>query len=106
MVYSIKAFYSIIVLLKKGAVIDKLNADNQNCLDVAISRNHREVIRVLLNDPNWSQLIKLSNYEMCNEDDDESNLANEKTISPKNKPEVKYIESKALINQTYGYYRI
>ncbi len=30
-------------------------------MDIAIDRGHREVIRVLLSDPNWAKLIRLSN---------------------------------------------
>ncbi len=55
------------VLLNKGSIIDKLNHDNKNCLDVAISRGHREVVRVLLSDPNWAKLIRLNN--VYNEDE-------------------------------------
>ena len=49
------------LLLSKGAAIGKINDENKNCLDIAISRGHREVIRVLLNDKNWQNLIRLSN---------------------------------------------
>jgi len=47
-------------MLNKGAKINRYNSQNQNCLDLAISRGQRDVIKVLLNDPNWFQLIKLN----------------------------------------------
>lgn len=51
------------LLLEKGAMIDKLDDQNRNCLDIAISRGHREVVRVLLEDPNWYKLIRLNNFD-------------------------------------------
>ena len=51
------------MLLSKGALIDKLNEENQNCLDIAIARGHNEVVRVLLNNENWQKLIRESNYD-------------------------------------------
>ena len=45
-------------LLHKGTPIDKLNDENKNCLDIAIDRGHKEVIKVLLNDTNWRKLIR------------------------------------------------
>jgi ankyrin repeat protein len=35
------------LLLLKGAAIDRLNDENKNCLDIAISRGHREVTNYL-----------------------------------------------------------
>ncbi len=46
------------LLLLQGAQIEKLNKENKNCLDIAISRGHKEVIRVLLDDKNWSKLFR------------------------------------------------
>jgi hypothetical protein len=46
------------LLLLQGAQIEKLNKDNKNCLDIAISRGQKEVIRVLLDDKNWSKLFR------------------------------------------------
>ncbi len=34
------------LLLEKGALIDKVNNENKNCLDIAIAKKHREVIKV------------------------------------------------------------
>ena len=45
------------LLLFKGAPIDILNNENKNCLDIAIEKEHREVIKVLLEDPNWEKLF-------------------------------------------------
>ena len=44
-------------LLHKGTPIDRLNEENKNCLDIAIDRGHKEVIKVLLNDANWHRLF-------------------------------------------------
>jgi hypothetical protein len=51
------------LLLEKGASIDKLDDKNRNCLDIAISKGHREVVKVLLADPNWEKLIRLNNFD-------------------------------------------
>jgi ankyrin repeat protein len=51
------------LLLSKNVAIDVLNLEKKNCLDVAISRNNREVIKVLLNDKNWFKLINLYSPE-------------------------------------------
>jgi ankyrin repeat protein len=45
------------LLLLKGATIDIINSQDQNCLDIAIRQGHRDVIRVLLEDKNWYKLI-------------------------------------------------
>jgi len=45
------------ILLEKGASIDKLDANGQNCLDIAIAQRHSEVIKVLLIHKNWKSLI-------------------------------------------------
>ena len=34
------------LLLEKGAAIDTLNAEKKNCLDIAIERDKKEVIKV------------------------------------------------------------
>lgn len=41
----------------KGASIAALNNENKNCLDIAIEKDHREVIRVLLKNENWMKLF-------------------------------------------------
>ena len=51
------------LLLLNGAMIHKLNKENKNCLDIAIGRGHKEVIRVLLNDENWFKLIRISSED-------------------------------------------
>lgn len=51
------AYEVVELLLSKGAPIDVLDHDNKNCLDIAISRGHREVVKVLLKDKNWHKLI-------------------------------------------------
>ena len=43
--------------------IETLNAERKNCLDIAISRDHREVIKVLLRDKNWHKLIRLHAFD-------------------------------------------
>jgi ankyrin repeat protein len=58
------------LLLLKGVPIDQLNNENRNCLDIAISRGQREVIRVLLNDENWAKLIRFNDRDKV-EDADE-----------------------------------
>ena len=52
---------SNILIHKIGIPIDQLNNENQNCLDVAISRKQREVIYVLFNNENWHKLIRITN---------------------------------------------
>lgn len=47
------------LLLEKDAQIDYLNKTRENCLDIAIRYEQREVIKVLLNDPNWRRLIEI-----------------------------------------------
>lgn len=63
------------LILEKGTPVDQLDHQNRNCLDIAIERGHREVIRVLLTDPNWAKLIRLTNKiektEKPKDDDDE-----------------------------------
>jgi ankyrin repeat protein len=46
------------LLLSRGAFIDTLNENKQNCLDVAIDRGYSDVIKVLLNDKNWLKLFQ------------------------------------------------
>lgn len=54
------AYELVELLLEKGAVIDILTDENKNCLDIAINRGHREVIKVLLKDKNWDKLINVN----------------------------------------------
>jgi ankyrin repeat protein len=63
------------LLLSKNAVIDKLDDQKQNCLDIAISREHREVIRVLLNDPNWSKLFRINTLDDIQESTNVNDLS-------------------------------
>lgn len=53
------AHETVELLLKKGISLNYYNAQNENCLDVAIRCNQREVIKVLLNDKNWHTLIQV-----------------------------------------------
>lgn len=74
------AYEVVRLLLQKGSKIDQLNNRNENCLDIAIAAGHRDVIRVLLDDPNWYKLIRLNNrvtalYE--DDDVDDSSTAEE-----------------------------
>jgi len=48
------------ILLEKGAEIDKLDSNGNNCLDIAISQKQSEVIKLLLSDQNWKNLIMSS----------------------------------------------
>ena len=45
------------LLLDKGMPIDALDKSGCNCLDVAISHDKREVIKILLKNENWDKLI-------------------------------------------------
>jgi ankyrin repeat protein len=47
--------------LQKGAAIDSVNESGKNCLDIAISRDQKDVIITLLQDKNWQKLIKVNN---------------------------------------------
>lgn len=41
-----------------------MNKEQKNCLDIAIAKEHREVIKILLKDPKWYKLIRVNNdYE-------------------------------------------
>ena len=80
-----------------------MNSKRKNCLDIAISRGHREVIRVLLNDPKWNKLIRLNNLiDVEDEVDDDTtlndntdtNIIELKSLKDKDKMKIKYIESK------------
>lgn len=86
-------------------------------MDVAISRGHREVIRVLLNDPKWNKLIRLNNIDVEDEDDDDTtmndntdtNLIELKSLKDKDKKKemkIKYIESKYNSNMVEDIYKI
>ena len=45
-------------MLEKGAPINYLNKAGENCLDIALATDQREVIAVLLQDAGWKQLIE------------------------------------------------
>ena len=45
------------LLLEKGMPISTLNYEGKNCLDIAIEMDKREVIKVLLKNVNWHELI-------------------------------------------------
>ena len=68
------------LLLSKGAQIDVLNRENKNCLDIAISQRHPEVVRVLLNDQNWQRLILTSTNDRGDLNVNVTNLAFKKLI--------------------------
>lgn len=65
------AYEVVRLLLQKGSKIDQLNNRNENCLDIAIAAGHRDVIRVLLDDPNWYKLIRLNNRVTAVYEDDD-----------------------------------
>ena len=60
------AFEVVRLLLSKGAPIDILNRENKNCLDLAIEKNHRDVIKVLLEREDWQKLFS-SNFSSSTE---------------------------------------
>lgn len=78
------------LLLLQGAQIHKLNKENKNCLDIAISRGHKEVIRVLLDDENWFKLIRISSGDHT--DTDTMDNSEDRTL------DVKLIESSQIAN--------
>ena len=47
------------LLLSKGMPIDTLDRAHKNCLDIAIEQDKRDVIKVLLKDPQWQKLFVL-----------------------------------------------
>ena len=49
------------ILLEKGAKINKLDANGQNCLDIAIAQKHSDVIKALLTNEKWKSLITEAN---------------------------------------------
>jgi ankyrin repeat protein len=51
------AYEVVELLLSKGAPIDTPNRQGKNCLDIAVSQGHRDVVRVLLTDKDWHKLI-------------------------------------------------
>jgi ankyrin repeat protein len=67
--------------LSKGAPIDVLDANNQNCLDIAISRGNREVVKVLLNDKNWHKLINSRSLDRISHKVNLMNVAFKKQIN-------------------------
>jgi len=82
------------ILLKKGAHIDSLDENGENCLDVAIDFGYEDVIRVLLTDKNW---IKLFQYSSIESDKIKKNFHFTdifKFFKPQNSEKKKYIESK------------
>jgi ankyrin repeat protein len=68
------AYEVVKMLLDKGTEIDKLNDENQNCLDMAIANGHREVIRILLNDKSWYKLIRTNGVNTFDFDEDNDDL--------------------------------
>jgi len=48
----------VTLLLEKGYPIDKVDESKRNVLDIALEKEHKDVVRALLNDPNWQSLIK------------------------------------------------
>ena len=73
----------------KGIPIDQLNDENQNCLDVAISKKQREVIAVLFNDENWHKLIRINNKT-----EEDMNLTSVITNQSTQDTNVDYVEDK------------
>lgn len=47
----------VALLLEKGYPIDLLNEDSKNILDIALENEHKDVIDVLLQNPDWEKLI-------------------------------------------------
>ena len=49
----------------KGVPIDTLDNKGKNCLDIAIGKGHRNVIKTLLEDENWESLFRVDgvNYD-------------------------------------------
>jgi hypothetical protein len=82
-------------LLDKGAKINVLDKNNMNCLDIAIQCEHREVIKVLLDDIKWFQLIRTNSkdiFEIDEETDDFKVLVNpnyKATTTPSLSPVIK-----------------
>ena len=62
------------LLLTKGAKINQLNGQDQNCLDLAIKNGHREVVRILLDDPNWYKLIRVDKSKSYDIEEDENDF--------------------------------
>ena len=64
------------MLLEKGANITELTCDRENCLDIAISRDHDEVVKVLLNHQHWRSLITFESDEniILNKNDENRQL--------------------------------
>jgi len=54
------------LLLKKEAPIESVDSGNRNCLEIAISSGHRQVIKTLLNEANWPELVKAANGKVEN----------------------------------------
>ncbi len=48
----------VTLLLEKGYPIDVLDENNRNALDIAVENEHKDVVRALLQNPNWQRLIK------------------------------------------------
>ena len=82
------------LLLLKGAIVNKLDENRQNCLGLAISRGQSEVVRVLLLDQNWTKLIRLNNFEDV--DDTISIVTESEAITKTELKQVKYVENPEL----------
>lgn len=52
------AYELVKLLLERGVRIDSLDEHDKNCLDIAIENEHKDVIKVLLNDSNWQKLFR------------------------------------------------
>lgn len=52
------SFETVQLMLNKNAPINSLNKDMENSLDIAIRKNHRDVVKVLLKDKNWKKLFQ------------------------------------------------
>ena len=58
------------LLLAKKIKIDNYNKYNMNCLDIAIEYEQREVIKVLLDNSQWYKLIRTSDHNTFELDDE------------------------------------
>jgi len=52
------AYEIVELLLEKKVPIDSVNAERKNALDIAIEKEHKDVIKVLLNDSEWKKLFQ------------------------------------------------
>jgi ankyrin repeat protein len=75
------AYEVVELLLVKGAPIDTLNRESKNCLDIAVSKGHRDVVRVLLDNNDWHKLIHTNTNDRGDYKVNVMNLAFKKQIN-------------------------